>query len=166
MDEDPYGALRSPEHAGDLGSRHLLDEPQDERPAPIGGQPTDGTPGCGRLVAGRRAALDVERVGDERRGLDRGLWMATTATPLVGDDVSGDPEEPDAERRRPVAVGRPGTLLEPVEVRQGGKERSLGGVLGFVMIAELVERVAVHLGQVPAIEGVEAGGVPAGLLDE
>ena len=34
------------------------------------------------------------------------------------------------------------------------------------MIAELVIRVAVHLGEIPAIEGVEAGRVAARLLDE
>jgi hypothetical protein len=53
-----------------------------------------------------------------------------------------------------------------MEVGKGGEERPLGGVLGLVMIAELVIRVAVHLCEIPAIEGVEAGWVAARLLDE
>ena len=57
-------------------------------------------------------------------------------------------------------------LLEPSEVRQRGKERALRGVLRLVMIAQLVEGVAVHLGQVLPIEGLEAGRVRLGLLDE
>jgi hypothetical protein len=34
------------------------------------------------------------------------------------------------------------------------------------MVAELVIRVAVHLGEIPAIEGVEPERVAPGLLDE
>ena len=83
-------------------------------------------------------------------------WRRRAAA-LVGDDVAGDLEQPDAERRGALAVGRPGPLLEPVEVGEGGEERPLRGVLGLVMVAELVVRVAVHLGEVPAIEGVELG---------
>ena len=76
-----------------------------------------------------------------------------------GDDVAGDPEEPDAERRGASPSAGPGALLEPGEVRQGREERALGGVLGVVMVAELVVGVAVHLGEVPAIQGVEPGRV-------
>jgi hypothetical protein len=64
-------------------------------------------------------------------------------------------------RRRPACA-----LLEPPEVRQGGEERALGGVLRLVVVAQLVEGVAVHLGQVLPIEGLEAGRVRLGLLDE
>ena len=87
MDEDPNGALGPAEDAGDLGGRHLLDEAQDDRAAAVGGQSPDGPPRRGGLVADRGAALDVERVGDVRGGLDRGLsggagasarWFATT----------------------------------------------------------------------------------------
>ena len=85
---------------------------------------------------------------------------------LVRDDVAGDPEEPDAERRRAVAVGGAGALLEAVEVGEGCEERPLRDVLGLVMVAELVVRVAVHLGEVPAVEGVELGGVAARGIDE
>ena len=38
VDEDPDRALGATEDAGDLGGRHLVDEAQDERPAPVAGQ--------------------------------------------------------------------------------------------------------------------------------
>ena len=84
----------------------------------------------------------------------------------LGDGVARDLEEPDAEGRGALAVGRAGPLLEPAEVGQGGEERPLGGVLRLVMVAQLVERVAVHLGQVLPIEGLEPGRVRLGRLDE
>ncbi len=166
MDEDPHRALRPAEDTGDLGRRHLIDETQDDRPAAIRRQSTDGLPRRGCLVTHCGPALDVEGVGDERSRLDRGLRVAAATAPLVSDDVAGDSEEPDAERGRAIAVGGTCPLLEPIEVGKGGEECPLGGVLGLVMIAELVIRVAVHLGEIPAIEGVEAGGVAARLLDE
>jgi hypothetical protein len=92
--------------------------------------------------------------------------VAAPGAALVGDRVSGDLEQPDAERRRSVAVGRPGPLLEPAEVGERGEECPLGDVLGLVMIAELVEREAVHLGEIPAVEGVEQEGIALGRLDE
>jgi len=166
VDQDPHGALRPAEDTGDLRRRHLLDEPQDHGPPAICRQPPDGSPRGGGLVADGDAALDVERVGDERCGLDRRLWVTTAAATLVGDDVAGDPEKPDTERGRTISVAGTCSLLEPMEVGKGGEERPLGGVLGLVMVAELVIRVAVHLGEIPAIEGVEAGGITARLLDE
>ena len=82
------------------------------------------------------------------------------------DGVPGDLEQPDAEGRGAFAVGRPGALLEPGQAGEGGEERPLGGVLGLVMVAELVVRVAVHLGEIPAIQGVEPERIAPGLLDE
>ena len=76
---------------------------------------------------------------------------------LAGDLVPGDLEEPDPEGRCALAVGRARALLEPLEVGQGRDECRLGGVLRGVMVAELVVGVGVHAGQVPAIQGVEAG---------
>ncbi len=166
MDQDSNRAFRAAEDAGDLGRRHLVDEAQDDRAATIRRQPPDRAPRRRGLVVRCRGVLDVEGIGNERRGLDRSLWVTAAAAPLVGDDVSGDPEEPDAERGRTLAVRRAGAFLEPVEVRQRSEEGSFRGVLGFVVIAELIERVAVHLGQVPAIEGIELGGVPARILDQ
>ena len=92
--------------------------------------------------------------------------MTAAAATLVGDDVAGDPEKPDTECGRTISVAGTCSLLEPMEVGKGGEERALGGVLGLVMVAELVIRVAVHLCEIPAIEGVEAGRVAARLLDE
>ena len=166
MDEDPHRPLRPAEDAGDLRRRHLLDETQDHGPPAICRQPPDGSPGGGSLVADGDTSLDVEWVGHERGGLDRRLWVTAAATPLVGHDVASDPEEPDTERGRTISVPGTCSLLEPLEVGKGGEERPLGGVLGLVMVAELVVRVAVHLCEIPAIEGVEAGRVAARLLDE
>src|SRR5258705_72232 len=58
VDEDPHRALRPAEDTGDLGRRHLLDETQDDRPAAIGGQSTNGLPRPGCLLTHRRPALD------------------------------------------------------------------------------------------------------------
>ncbi len=91
---------------------------------------------------------------------------AAQAAATLGHGVARDLEEPDAERRRAFAIGRARPLLEPPEVRQGGQERALGGVFRLVMVAQLVERVAVHLGQVLPIEGLEVGRVRLGRLDK
>ena len=64
------------------------------------------------------------------------------------------------------AVRRPRPLLEARQRREGGQKRPLGGVLGVVMIAKLVIRVAVHLGEIPAIQGVEAERVASSVVDE
>ena len=113
-----------------------------------------------------RVAFDVDRGGDRAGRFERRLGPAAQAAATLGDGVARDLEEPDAERRRALAVGRARPLLEPAEVRQGGQERALGGVLRLVMIAQLVERVAVHLGQVLPIEGLELGRVRLGRLDK
>ncbi len=109
---------------------------------------------------------EVDRGGDRRRGLQRRLRAAAAEASPLGDHVAGDLEEPDPEGRRALAVGRPGALLEPGEVRQRGEERPLGGVLRLVVVVQFVEREAVHLGQVLPIEGLEAGRVRLGGLDE
>ena len=92
--------------------------------------------------------------------------MTPRPAATLGDGVPGDLEEPDPERGRAIAVGRPRALLEPAEVRQGGEERPLGDVLRLVVVAQLVERVVVHLGQVLPIQGLEPGRVRLGRLDE
>ena len=104
--------------------------------------------------------------GDERGGLERRLRPAPAGAAHVGDDVPGDLEQPDPERRGALAVGRPGPLLEAGQRAEREQERPLGGVLGVVMVAELVVGVAVHLGEVLPIEGVEPGRVAQGGLDE
>ena len=85
-----------------------------------------------------------------------------------------------ARRRRCGRSGRarPGTSRRPrrrpggraprtaARFGEGGQERPLGGVLRLVVVAELVEGVAVHLGQVLPIQGVELGRVRLGRLDE
>ena len=136
-------------------------------------------PGGDRRAAGdtaRHAARGLVTAGDlrlrrrprrrRRPRLERRLGPAPAGAAALGDDVAGDLEEPDAERGRALAVGRPGALLEPGEVRQGGEERALGGVLRLVVVAELVERVAVHLGEVLPIQGLEPGRVRLRRLDE
>ena len=110
--------------------------------------------------------LDVDRSGDAGSRLDRRDRVAPAAAPDVRDDVAGDLEEPDPERRGAVAVDRPGALLEAVQGAEGEHERPLGGVLRVVVAAELVVGVAVHLGQVLPIQGVERLGVAQGGLDE
>ncbi len=166
MDQHPDCPFGSPEDPGDLGRRHLLDESEDDRSPPIGRQAPDGPPRGSRLLPDGCAALDVEWIRDGGSGLDRRLRVAATAATLVRDDVAGDPEKPDAERRSAFAVGRAGPLLEPIEMGQRSEERPLGGVLGLVVIAELVVRVAVHLGQIPAIERIEASWIVAGRINE
>src|SRR5207244_13394642 len=102
-----------------------------------GRQPPDGSPRGGGLVADGDTSRDVERVGDERRGLDRGLWVTAAAATLVGDDVAGDPEKPDTECGRTISVAGTCSLLEAMEPGKGGADRVRGGVLGPVMVAQL-----------------------------
>ena len=166
MDEDADGALRAAEHAGDLRGGHLVDEPQDERATSIGGQPADRPPRRGPLRAPDRAALDVERIADHTSCIEGGRRVASPTATLVGDDVAGDPEQPDPERGGAIPVSWPRSLLEPGQVGQGKEERPLGRVLRVVVIAELVVRVGIHLGEVPAVEGFEGGWVAPGGLDE
>jgi hypothetical protein len=166
MDEDANRALGLAEDAGDLCGRHLLDESKDDRAATVGGQAGDGPPRLGGLVAERGIALDVDRVSDVGSSLD-GRGRAATARPaVVRDDVASDPEEPDAERRSTFAVGRSGPLLESVEVRECSEERALRDVFGFVMVSELIEGVAVDLGEIASIQGIELGWVVTRRVDE
>ena len=83
-----------------------------------------------------------------------------------GDRVPRDLEQPDAERGGALPVRRAGTLLEPADAGQGREERPLGDVLRVVVIAELVGRVAVHLGEVLPVQGLEAGRVRLRSLHE
>ena len=112
------------------------------------------------------SSFDVDRAGHRAGRLERRFRAATQGAASLGDGVARDLEEPDPEGRGALAIGRACALLEPPEVRQGGEERALGGVLRLVMVAQLVEGVAVHLGQVLPIEGLESGRVRLGLLDE
>ena len=167
VDEHPDGALGPAEDAGDLRGRHLVDEAQDERPAAILGQPRDRPPRCSRGIVAFGVALagrPARRRSPRPRAGPPGGGGARRRR--FGDDVAGDLEEPDAEGGRALAVGRAGALLEPRQVRQRRQEDPLGGVLGVVVVAQFVEREAVHLGQVLPIEGVEVGRVRLGRLDE
>ena len=107
---------------------------------PPGGEPRRATHRPPRR--GSRRRFDVDRVRDVGGRVD---WRGRPAAPgpaVVRDDVAGDPEEPDTERRRSFAVGRPGALLEAVEVRECGEEGPFGDVFGFVVISKLVVGVA------------------------
>src|SRR4051794_1172023 len=108
MDEHPDRPLRPAEHARDLRGAELVDEAQDHRLATLAGQASEGLPGCPRLVPPDRLGLDVERVDDDRVA-DRLRWPSTRTTPLPGDLVAGDLEQPDAERRGALAVRGTGT---------------------------------------------------------
>ena len=108
-----------------------------------------------RLVATGHVGLEVERRRRRRR--------RPRAAPRVGDGAGGG--------ARPRRCGRSGRARRGTWTRprrrsgrarssnrpggQGGEERALGGVLGVVLVAELVDRVAVHLGEVLPIQGVE-----------
>ena len=114
----------------------------------------------------RGVGFEVARRGDGHRGLERRLGPPASLPAPFGHRIAGDLEEPHPERRGALAVGGAGPLLEPGEVRQRVEEGALGRVLRLVVIAQLVEGVAVHLGQVLPIEGLEAGRVRLGRLDE
>ena len=66
----------------------------------------------------------------------------------------------------PSPSARSGPLLEAPEVRQRVEEGARGRVLRLVVVAQFVEGVAVHLGEVLPIEGLEPGRVRLGRLDE
>ena len=63
-------------------------------------------------------------------------------------------------------VGRDCALAEAREGRERVHEGPLGGVLGGVVVAELVDGVAVHLGHVLPVEGLETPRVGLCGLDE
>ena len=108
VDQDPDRALGAAEDAGDLGRRHLVDEAQDDGPPTVAGQPVDGAPGRGRRLVASDDASPRRRAGRARRAAASsgasGRRRQRAAT--LGDDVAGDLEEPDAERRGALAVGR------------------------------------------------------------
>ncbi len=170
VDEDADRALRAAEHAGDLRGAHLLDEPEREGAPPVVGQGAHRAQRLAGLVAGHGVRLEVRGIGDrearpEGRLERRGRAAAPRAS-LVRDGVARDPEQPDAERGRLGAVLRACLLAEPGHGGQGAQEHALGGVLGGVVITELVEGVGIHLGEVLPIQGVEAGGVAPGCLHQ
>ena len=162
MDQDPDRALGAAEDAGDLGRATSR-----RRSA---GRP----PGGDRRAAGRRrarpraassrrttVALDVERVGDDRRGrLERRLGLAApargarsaTALRAIWKSQTRNVEAPSPSAGRARSSNRS-------RFGERGQERPLGGVLGLVVVAELVVGEAVHLGQVLPIEGLEPGRV-------
>ena len=77
-----------------------MDEAQDDRPPAVAGQAVDGAPGRGGRLApddGLPRRRPGRRLGGE---LERGLRSAAPAAPALGDDVAGDPEQPDPERGR------------------------------------------------------------------
>ena len=167
VDEDPDRALGPAEDAGDLGGRHLVDEAQDQRPAAVGGQAPDGRQAAAASSRARRAALDVERCRRRARrpraappdGGAGARRRSATALRAIWKSQTRNVEAPSPSAGRARSSNRP-------RFAQGGEERPLGGVLGLVMVAELVEGVAVHLGEVLPIEGVEPGRVAPGRLDE
>ena len=168
VDEDAHRALGSPEHARrsrpstsrrrSAGRARAGDRPAGgagpRRAAAAASRPSDGV---GRVVAG---------VDDRRGGLERRLRPATQRPALVGDVVAGDLEQPDAERGGAFAVGRARAVLEARQGRERLEEDARRRVLRVVMIAELVEGEAVHLREVPAVQGVELGRIALGRLDE
>jgi len=83
----------------------------------------------GRLAfkAPTHLVLDVQGVGHDRGLVDRLRGPPTSGPALVRDDVPRDLEEPHPERGRALAVRRPGALLEPAEIGQGGEERAIHG---------------------------------------
>ena len=122
--------------------------------------------GRGRLSAADCVGLEVGRRGDGDRGIERRLRAAADPAATLGDRIPGDLEEPDPERGRAIAVVGPGALLEPAEIGQRREERPFRGVLCLVMVAQFVEGVAVHLGEVLPIQGLEPGRVRLGRLHE
>ena len=116
---------------------------------------------------GRGVGLEVERVaatvaaassgasGRRRRRRRR----SATALRAIWNSQTRNVEAPSPSAGRARSSNRP-------RFARADEERPLGGVLRLVMVAQLVERVAVHLGQVLPIEGLEPGRVRLGRLDE
>ena len=135
MDQDPHRALGAPEHAGDLGGRHLLDEAQDERPAAVVGQPADRGPCLGGLEPAGRSALDVDGAGQSRRPFERtprdgGVGCAGRWRPRSGRSGTARPGTSRHPRRRPAGHaprsaaarrGRAGTSARWRPRRRGGR---------------------------------------------
>ena len=171
MDEHPHGALGPAEDAGDLRRAHLVDEAQRERR------------GAGRRAApGGRAAPRRPRRGSRPRprGRCRRRWRGPHRAPprAMRRAGAGGVRRSLAtmlrairnSQTRKVDASGPSSgvrlLAEPRQRGEGAQERALGGVLGGVVVRELVEGVGIHLGEVLPIQGVELGRVPAGRLDE
>jgi hypothetical protein len=119
MDQDADGGLGATEDARDLGRRHLVDEPQDERPTPVPGQAAHGVPGGPGLGVANGAALDVEGIGEDGRGrvVELGGGMAACPPALVRDDVTGDLDAPSPSAGRARASKRWRLASAPRNVR-------------------------------------------------
>src|SRR6187431_1679776 len=77
--------------------------------------------------------------------------MAPGTASLVRKRVAGYLEQPDSE----AAARRLGLLMKQTQARQSLQEDLCGHILGGVRVAELVEREAVHLGDVLPIKRFE-----------
>ena len=80
----------------------------------VAGQPRHGLPGGARLLAPDDLGGRVGRARNSGRGLERLLRSPEAGALAVGDDVAGNAEEPDAERRGAT------TVLGPRSPRTGG----------------------------------------------
>ena len=110
----------------------------------------DHAPDFAKLVGKRHLARGI---GVGRSSLEVvGQWLgspASAAAMRIGDGVVGDAEQPRPEGRA--------LVMEVRQRAQGGQEDALGHVLRVVVVAELVEGVAVDAVQVPAVERREGG---------
>ena len=170
MDEDAHRALGPAEDAGDLCRAHLLDEAQRQRPAPVVGERPHGA---------RSAAAASSRVTASPRGRRVGIADARPAPPRA--TPAGRRRRlrrsfatvlraiRNSHTRKVEALGpSSGRACSRNRGRAGerAQEHALGGVLGGVVVPELVEGEGIHLGEVLPIQGVEPGGVAPGRLHE
>ena len=167
MDQDPDGAFGA---AQDARRSRPSTSPRRSAGSAPGGDRRAGArprPRPRRPRGARRPRLRC-RAGRRRRtaASSGAVGMPRPAAPDVGDrrcGRSGRARPGTSRRRRRRPAGR---APRSAAGRQGEQERPLGGVLGVGMAAELVVRVAVHLGEVLPIQGVEGGRVAQGGLDE
>src|SRR6187402_2313492 len=78
MDQDTDRALAPTERARDLGRGHLIDEAQDDRAAPVAGQPRHGAPRFGGFVPAGDLRHDVDVVRDLGSRFERRFGPAAT----------------------------------------------------------------------------------------
>ena len=160
VDQHPRRALRPAEHLADLARAHLLHEAQHQRLAPLGGQ-------LARCAA-RPGAAARDRAPLPGRHPSTGNSSASS---------SGDSGWRRTRRRsfesalRAIWKSQTRKLLPGASAcsrKSAGRERAQedlrGQVLGGVRVAELVEREAVHLGDVLPIERLEGARIAPGRL--
>ena len=139
--------------------RQLVDEAQDHGLAAVAGQAPDGAPGRARPRRGGPPSASRSSGSDDRPPRPRAAPRAARGAGAPGDSLRAIWNSQTRNVEAPSPSAGWARSSNAAGCVSAGEEGRLGRVLRGVVVAELVVGVAVHLGEVPAIQGVEPGRV-------